>query len=80
MNVQDAIRTKRAVRQFQDQPLPDDVIQAILNAGRRAQSSKNTQPWTFVLVTEREQLARLAAAGVWSVVSVGSTLASPMLM
>ncbi len=45
MNVSDAIRLKRAVRKFTDQPLPEDVTLAILNAGRRAQSSKNTQPW-----------------------------------
>ena len=39
---------------------------AVLNAGRRAQSGKNTQPWTFILVTEREQLARLATAGTYA--------------
>jgi nitroreductase len=45
MNVSDAIRLKRAVRKFTDQPIPEVVILAILNAGRRAQSSKNTKPW-----------------------------------
>jgi nitroreductase len=45
MTVDEAIRTKRAVRQFAPTPLPDDAVRAILNAGRRAQSSKNTQPW-----------------------------------
>ena len=48
MNVSDAIRLKRAVRKFQDKPLPEDVIQAILNAGRRSQSSKNEQTWQFI--------------------------------
>ena len=43
MNVSDAIRLKRAVRKFNDTPLPDDVVHAILNAGRRSQSSKNNQ-------------------------------------
>ena len=43
MNVSEAIRTKRAIRKFQDKPLPEDVIHAILNAGRRSQSSKNEQ-------------------------------------
>jgi nitroreductase len=45
MNVSDAIRLKRGVAKFTDQPLPEATILAILNAGRRAQSSKNTQPW-----------------------------------
>ena len=40
MNVSDAIRLKRAVRKFQDTPLPDDVVHAILNAGRRSEILK----------------------------------------
>ncbi len=47
MDVLDAIRTKRAIRRFAPTPLPDEAVRAILNAGRRAQSSKNTQPWQF---------------------------------
>jgi nitroreductase len=63
MQVEDAIRTKRAVRSFAATPLPPAAVTAILNAGRRAQSSKNTQPWQFVAVTERETLRRLAQTG-----------------
>ena len=54
MNVSDAIRLKRAVRKFQDKPLPDDVIHAILNAGRRSQSSKNTQAWQFIAIRDKQ--------------------------
>jgi nitroreductase len=44
--VSDAIRLKRAVRKFTPDPLPEETTLAILNAGRRAQSSKNTEnPW-----------------------------------
>jgi nitroreductase len=63
MEVHEAIRTKRAVRAFAAQPLPPEAVTAILNAGRRAQSSKNTQPWQFVAVTERETLQQLAQTG-----------------
>jgi nitroreductase len=63
MQVQDAVRTKRAVRAFAATPLPEEAVVAILNAGRRAQSSKNTQPWQFVAVTERETLRRLSQTG-----------------
>jgi len=72
MSVAEAIRRKRAVRAYTAAPVPDAAIAAIINAGRRAQSSKNTQPWTFVLVTEREQLARLAAAGTYAAHMPGS--------
>jgi nitroreductase len=72
MSVAEAIRRKRAVRNYTPEPVPDEVIKDILNAGRRAQSSKNTQPWTFVLVTEREQLARLVTAGSYAAHMPGS--------
>lgn len=66
MNVSEAIRTKRAVRQFKPVPLPQEVIIAILNAGRRAQSAKNTQPWRFLVVTEKTTLEKLSRLGQWA--------------
>jgi nitroreductase len=72
MSVAEAIRRKRAVRAYTPEPMPEEVISAILNAGRRAQSSKNTQPWTFILVTERDQLARVASAGTYAAHMPGS--------
>lgn len=63
MDVWEAIRKKRAVRKFTDKPLPDDVIERILDAGRRAQSSKNTQPWEFIVVRDSALLQELAKAG-----------------
>ncbi|MEJ5225554.1 MAG: nitroreductase family protein [Anaerolineales bacterium] len=66
MNVSEAIRTKRAVRQFTDQPLPPNVMTAILNAGRRSQSSKNTQPWHFIAITDKAVLKALSECGTWA--------------
>jgi len=63
MDVSEAIRMKRVVRQFSQQPLPESSILAILNAGRRAQSSKNSQPWNYIAITDRETLEALAACG-----------------
>jgi nitroreductase len=75
MDVIQAIRTKRAVRVFQDRPLPDEVVAAILNAGRRAQSSKNSQPWHFVAVRERATLAALSKMGTYASHLAGAALA-----
>lgn len=66
MSLAEAIRRKRAVRVYKDEPVPEEVIAGILNAGRRAQSSKNTQPWTFILVTEPTQLQKLSGAGTYA--------------
>jgi nitroreductase len=63
MDVMTAIKTKWAVRQFSDQPVPDETVRAILEAGRQAQSSKNTQPWEFVVVRDRSKLEALSRTG-----------------
>src|SRR3954468_24854416 len=60
METWDAITSRRNVRSFEARPLPDDDLDRILEAGRRAPSSKNWQPWDFVVVTDREQLERLS--------------------
>lgn len=74
MNVSDAIRTKRAVRQFKPDPLPDEAVQAILSAGRRAQSSKNTQPWHFIAIRDRETLVALSQMGTHASHLAGAAL------
>ena len=63
MNVWDSIQSKRAIREFRDEPLQPAHIERILNAGRRAQSSKNSQPWHFIAVQDKGRLAQLAQLG-----------------
>jgi nitroreductase len=63
METWDAIRSRRNVRQYTDEPIDGEVLDRILEAGRRAPSSMNWQPWNFVVVTDRDQLAELAK--VW---------------
>jgi nitroreductase len=63
MDVAQAIRTKRAVRTFSDRSIPDPALRQILNAGRRAQSSKNTQPWAFIAIRDRFRLEALSKLG-----------------
>ncbi|MFN8374171.1 MAG: nitroreductase family protein [Anaerolineae bacterium] len=63
MNVSEAIKTKRAVRMFKQEPVPQEVMEQILEAGRRSQSSKNSQPWQFIVIRERERLTALSQMG-----------------
>ena len=55
-----AVVAKREVRRYQDRPIPDDVLTKILHAGRAAGSSKNSQPWHFIVLRERATLEELA--------------------
>lgn len=64
--VVELIRTQRATRQYSQQAISEADIRTILDAGRRAQSSNNTQPWYFIVVRDRERLQRLAACGKYA--------------
>jgi nitroreductase len=79
MEVSEAIRMKRAVRNFQDKPLPKEVIHAILNAGRRAQSSKNTQTWQFIAIQDKATLKALSECGTWAGHLAGAALGVAIL-
>jgi nitroreductase len=63
METWDAIRSRRDVREFREDPLPRELLERILEAGRRSPSSRNWQPWDFVVVTDRDALLELAK--VW---------------
>jgi nitroreductase len=63
METWDAIRARRNVRVYTEQPIPGEDLDRILEAGRRSPSSQNTQPWDFVVVTDRAQLQDLSK--VW---------------
>ena len=79
MNVSEAIRLKRAVRKFKDTPLPDDVIRAILNAGRRSQSSKNDQGWQFIAIRDKNILGDLSKTGTYAGHLAGAALGVAIL-
>ena len=63
MQTWDAITSRRNVREYDDRPIADEDLDQILEAGRRAPSSRNWQPWDFVVVTDRPQLQELSQ--VW---------------
>ena len=78
--VLDLIRTKRAVREFTSEPVPEDIIQEILEAGRLAQSSKNDQPWHFILIRQRETLRQLSRCGKYAGHIAGANFAAALVV
>ena len=61
MDVYEAIQTLLAVRQYQERPVPEEVIRRVLEAGRLTASAMNKQPWHFIVVRDPETLRQLAA-------------------
>jgi nitroreductase len=62
MNVYEAIAARRSVRKYRPDAVPDVVLERVLDAGRRAPSGHNRQPWRFVVVREERRRRALAAA------------------
>ncbi len=60
IDVEEAIRKRRAIRRFKPDPIPDDILCRILEAGRLAPSSKNSQPWHFIVIKNKQTLKELA--------------------
>ena len=61
-----AVRLKRAIRRFTEEPLRPEHLERILHAARRAGSSKNSQQWAFIVVQERDTLRQLGEVGHWA--------------
>jgi nitroreductase len=63
METWDAIRARRDVRKYSEDAVAREDLERILEAGRRAPSSMNWQPWHFVVVTDRKRLQQLSTTG-----------------
>ncbi len=61
MDVFECIRTRRTVREFKPDPVPEEIVTRLLQAARWAPSSSNSQPWHFVVVQDRATIERLGA-------------------
>jgi nitroreductase len=79
MDVWTAIRTKRMVRRFRDEPLSPEHLERIIDAGRHAGSSKNQQAWDFVVVEERDTLRRLSEVGPYAAHVAGAAAAIALI-
>ena len=58
----ETIMTRTSIRQYTDQPVEKEKIEAMLRAGMAAPTSVNAQPWHFVVVSDKAKLGELAAA------------------
>ena len=62
MEVMEAIRTRRSIRAYKPDPIPEDVLMQVLEAARLAPSAGNRQPWLFVVVRDQQVKERLREA------------------
>lgn len=63
MDLLECVNRDCATREFTDEPVSDEAIEAVIDVGRRAGSGKNRQPWSFIVVRDRDRLDELASLG-----------------
>lgn len=61
MDVFDAIKKRRSIREYLVKPIPTETLERIVDAGRFAATARNVQPWEFIVITEAPVLKKLAA-------------------
>lgn len=80
MDAYRAIVTKRDTRQYAPTPVPNDVLHRILQAGRMAGSSKNTQPVRLVVLRDQARREALAKCGDFTTPIVSCTVAVAIVL
>lgn len=62
MELLEAIKGRRSIRKYKTQPIPDEVITILIDAGTHAPSAGNIQPWHFIIAKNPTVKAKLAEA------------------
>lgn len=76
MDAYQTIISLRSIRKFDNtRPIDDRLLHPILQAARMSGSSKNSQPWWFIVITSRETLAALSKSGNFAQHLAGATIA-----
>ena len=59
MDIYEAIEKRRTIREFQNKPIPDDIIKKILSAGLKAPTNNHLREWEFVVINDKQQRANI---------------------
>ena len=68
MDLYEVVRTRRSIRSYMTDPIPDEVLSRVLEAVRVAPSGSNRQPWHWILVKDEEKkqsLAKICNSQMW---------------
>jgi len=62
MDLYEVMRTRRSIRSYKADPIPEEVLNRVLEAARIAPSGSNRQPWRFILVQDEKVKRQLVPA------------------
>jgi len=59
MDMMEAIKLRRSIREYKNKPIPKEILEKIVDAARHAPTAKNIQPWEFIVITQPETLKKI---------------------
>jgi nitroreductase len=71
----DPVMERRSIRKYTDEPVGDDAVERLLRAAMAAPSAGNQQPWRFVVLRDRETLARVPEAHPYAAMAPSAQVA-----
>ena len=80
MDALTCIKTRRSIRKFKDTPVPQEIIDDIIDCARRAPSAHNYQPWAFIVVRDQDQKKKLSQIQPWSFFMAGAPVCIVLCM
>jgi len=75
MDALEAIHTRRSIREYEDRPVPDELVREIIAAAMSAPSAGNSRPWQFVAITDRDLLGRIPQIHPYAAMAARAPLA-----
>lgn len=80
MDIIDIIKSRRSVRKFSPEPVSDELVDRILEAGRWAPSGRNNQPWRFAVVMNRDKIKEISALTHYSKIVLAAQALIPVFL
>jgi nitroreductase len=74
------LKARRSIRRYRPDPVPEEMLEQILEAGRCAPSASNRQPWNFVVVRDQAVLQQVAEHAVYYVIRWAHVREAPLLI
>jgi len=78
LDIIDIIKARRSIRKFKPEPVPEDIIDKVLEAGRWAPSGLNNQPWLFAVVRDREKIEKISGLTHYSKIVLSAQVLLPV--
>jgi nitroreductase len=75
MDTLEAIHTRRSVREYQDKPIPEELVKELLKAAMAAPSARNQQAWEFIVITDPEIKQQIPSVSPFAQMVVDAPLA-----